>query len=375
MSTQAQSFQQSTLDSLSSKILAKIQPDRQSNFFEANLLDDGSVNIISTDQNAINQLKSKLPKGITTHEKLLPVVFANGKNYGIVNLSVSNHRAAAAQRSELVTQALLGTPVEILDTIDGYFICKTPDNYISYAEGAGIFPVTKAEQEKWNAAPKIIYNEKYGTAYSESSKKSMPVSDLVAGDLLEYFGKKGKFYEVKYPDGKTAFVSKKEAMPYAKWLKTRNPDFDHVLASAESLLGTPYLWGGTSTKGVDCSGFMRTSFFLNGIYLDRDASQQALNGESIDIQVNGKVDLEKAIKNLQKGDLMFFGTKRIDGSDKVTHVAMYIGDGKYIQATGFVKISSLYPDAPDYDAYHGSQFLSARRVFNKLGTKGLEYLK
>src|SRR5690606_14413521 len=102
----------------------------------------------------------------------------------------------------------------------------------------------------------------------------------------------------------------KAAQNYKQWVSRPNPDAAQILTTAKTLIGTPYLWGGTSMKGVDCSGFTKTCFFLNGIILPRDASQQALIGEAVDIYEGDTVNLAKSLKNLQAGDLLFFAAAK-----------------------------------------------------------------
>lgn len=96
------------------------------------------------------------------------------------------------------------------------------------------------------------------------------------------------------------------------------------------MTGVPYLWGGTSVKGVDCSGMVKTAYFAGGIVIARDASQQALTGER----------LARRRPRCLKGDLIFFGNP---ASGRVTHVAMYLGEGRFIHSAGRVKINSLDP--------------------------------
>lgn len=115
-----------------------------------------------------------------------------------------------------------------------------------------------------------------------------------------------------------------------------------------------------SSKTVDCSGFVKTLYFSNGIILQRDASQQALTGEKIDPN-NWKTDAKK-------GDLIFIGTK----TGKVTHVAMYLENGKYIHSSGRVKINSMDKESEDYHVYN---YLSMSRINGKVGTKGIIAVK
>jgi cell wall-associated NlpC family hydrolase len=138
-----------------------------------------------------------------------------------------------------------------------------------------------------------------------------------------------------------------------------------ILKTAYRFMGIPYLWGGTSTKGMDCSGFTKTVYFLNGIVLQRDASQQVNTGELVDVK-NGW-------ENLQAGDLLFFGRKAEgDKKERITHVAIYIGDGDFIHAAGRVRINSLNPTKTYYSKYRDNSFIRAKRILTSVGKNGIE---
>ena len=141
-----------------------------------------------------------------------------------------------------------------------------------------------------------------------------------------------------------------------------------VLDLAHTYMGRPYLWGGTSTNMLDCSGFVRTVMFLHGVYLPRDASQQALVGKTVAV---GNQELDK----LKAGDLLFFGNYREDGSERITHVGIYIGEGKFIHEAGDVNILSFNPEDKNYSEYRYNMFMRAQDVIHHVGEFGVQAIK
>lgn len=145
------------------------------------------------------------------------------------------------------------------------------------------------------------------------------------------------------PDREPSVISR----PQEEYVASVNASkADEVVAYAKKFLGTPYVWGGTNlSRGVDCSGFTYSVMRANGIYLNRTSREQIYNGSRV----------SKA--NLQKGDLVFFGT----GGSYISHVGLYIGDGQFIHSstsrTGVI-ISSLN------DSYYVRTYVGACRVIN-----------
>ncbi len=277
-----------------------------------------------------------------------------GKTYGIVNVSVSNLRVDPDFSSEMMTQGLMGMPVRVLQR-DGWYRIQTPDNYIAWVHRVGIHPVTKEELTAWNHAEKVVVTSHYGFVYSQPNETSQTVSDVAAGNRLKWEGTKGSFYKVTYPDGRQGYISKSISMPEKKWRAALKQDAAGIIRTAHTMMGIPYLWAGTSSKGVDCSGFMRTILFMHDIIIPRDASQQAYVGEHIDIAPD--------FSNLQPGDLIFFGRKATpERKERVVHVGMYIGNKRFIHSQGDVHVSSFDPADELFDEYNLGRLLFSARV-------------
>lgn len=282
-----------------------------------------------------------------------------GKTYGILNISVANLRVQPDFSSEMTTQGLLGMPVRVLQR-DGWYRIQTPDHYIAWVHPVGVHRVTQAGLEAWNRAPKIVVTSHYGFVHTEPDEDSQTVSDVVAGNRLKWEGSKGAYYRVSYPDGRQGYIRKSISMPEEKWRAGLKQDAASIIRTAHTLMGIPYLWAGTSSKGVDCSGFVRTVLFLHDIIIPRDASQQAYVGRHIDIAPD--------FSNLQPGDLVFFGRKATaEQKERVVHVAIYIGNKRFIHSQGDVHVSSFDPEDALFDEYNLNRLLFATRVLPCIG--------
>jgi len=356
------------------EVQQKYAPDKRTEIFNVSFStsDSSLLDIETTRPEAFSVLKERFNQekiAIVLNERLLPSKDLGDQTFGIANLSVCNNRFDPDNGAEMATQVILGTPVRILKKEHGYYLVQSPDRYIAWTDDAGITKMNEKSLNEWLNAEKIVYTAEYGHSYERASLKSMPVSDLVAGNILKLIGKEHNFYKIAYPDGRTGFIPKKSGMSYKNWVARPNPSADDILKNAKMLNGVPYLWGGTSIKGVDCSGFTKTCYFLNGIIIPRDASQQALVGEKVDIYENDTVNISKCLKNLQAGDLLFFAAgKNRRPNPKITHTAIYMGKGEFIQSAGSVGINSIVSTSEIFDSFGSRTLVCARRILSSIGT-------
>ena len=367
---------QTTMKNIEAQILEvknTFAPDKRTAIFDIQATETADGFILKGETN-LPEAKENLIKRISESQikdeiKILPEEILGEKIFGIVNISVANIRTEPEHSAEMATQALLGTVVKIYKkTDDDWYLVQTPDNYISWVDGDGIQKVTKEEADNWKNSDKIIFTKTFGSAFENIDEDSNVVSDLVFGDLLKVVSSKNDFYEVAFPDDRKSFIKNSNAELFSDWLKNRKLTKENILSTAKKFMGIPYLWGGTSVKGLDCSGFTKTVYFANGIILPRDASQQMFVGETI--------DTEKDFSNLQPGDLLFFGfSANSNRKERITHVAIYLGDGDFINASGRVRINSFDKTKNCFSKHRLTTFIRAKRIVTSLNQNGIQSIE
>lgn len=338
-------------------VVQQYAPDKRTALFKVtakgNVL-SGETNLTEAKSTLLQKLHAANINFIDSIQ-ILPQQNLQGKQHAVVSVSVANLRTQPGHPAELSTQATLGTPLHVLKRERGWYFVQTPDQYLGWVEGGMLAFMDSLTFKKWQQSEKLIYTQPYGLAYASPDAQTETVSDLVYGDVLTIRNQANDFFEVAFPDGRIAFVPAKDAIKYKEWATSRQPTEENLVQSAKRLLGVPYLWGGTSFKGVDCSGFTKTVYFMNGLVLPRDASQQVNIGEEIDTK-NGW-------EKLRAGDLLFFGIPAKDNRpERVIHVGMWMGNQEFIQAASMVKISSFNSQAPNYDSSEHRRFLRAKRI-------------
>ena len=349
------------VDTVLKDLKARIAPDGRVAIWNLTTTIDGDVAVIDgtvgyQDQlDAINSELELYSINYRNNVKVLANDIATSEQWALVKLSIATLRCEPKHSGEVATQALMGMPLRVIEKNGEWIRVQCPDNYIAYVPESSIVFVSQQELDKWKGTERYIVTV-YDDQLVSKAKGDETVSDLVLGNILQFVDKKGKWIELATPDGRTGWVKTSSVEKFDKWAQ-QNIDLNKIEKTARRMMGSSYLWGGTSTKVTDCSGLVKVSYFSNGIILQRDASQQALTGRKID-------DWHDA----QQCDLLFFGNSE---TRRVTHVGLYLRDGKYIHCSGQVKINDLNPDAPDY-LYSP---LSISRINGMIGTKGISYVR
>jgi SH3-like domain-containing protein len=344
----------SEIDSISKKWV----PDRREGICNVVLHLDGeqvvvkgATNIPDAKRDIMAFLRSKNVK-CTDSLTIIPDTNIVKEPWGLIDVSVCNIRFNPNHDMEMTSQAIMGTPVKIFTEDDGWFKIQTPDSYIGWIDGDAVTRMTVAGYSQWKRSSRIIFLGKTGDIFLSPDGNEV-VSDIVAGVILINKGRERGYYHVSLPDGRSGYIPEKYCADFSAWAAGTMPEEGKILITGKSLMGIPYLWGGTSVKGLDCSGFVKTVYFLNGIVLARDASLQVMHG--LEIKDHGNLD------NLKPGDLLFFGWNKGPGM-LPTHVGMYIGNTEFIHESGMVKINSLDSTRENFSRYRYDSFLAARRI-------------
>jgi len=286
---------------------------------------------------------------------VLPEPALGARTWGLVCLSVANGRERPHNSAEMATQELMGHAVRVWKRCALWSLVQTADRYVCWMEKGSFHPCTAAEVEAWRRSPRLIVTTFEDCVREAPRPDAQPVTDVVWGCVVKQTGAAGEWFQVELPDGRAGWLPRRAAEDYATWKQSRRATPQSIEHTARQLLGRPYLWGGNSPRGLDCSGFNKFVFFLNGIDLDRNASQQARQGV--------EVPLDAHLSQLRKGDLVFFGSRARRGRpERITHTGIYLGGKLFIHASARVRISSLDPGSPLRDEARIRTLLRARRV-------------
>lgn len=341
------------------EVRKQVAPDRRVAVFDYKfVIDDGKtrITIETSEKEAKNWYDAKKTTDTPVSWHFLPDSTVLPNPYGLVANTVANIRGNPKYSSEQVTQAIFGTPVKILKKQGGWFLIQTPDKYLGWAETQIIDELSKEAFEQWKKEVKwIVLDETQ--VFTQPNQQSLIAKHVVEGAILRSVKTvPGGWLEVQVNAEKTGFIQLSKVKTVANWVINRKFSTQEMIETAKTLLGRPYMWGGTSPNGLDCSGFTKTVYYLHGFQLPRDASQQVFSGIQISTEA---ADYSR----FQQGDFLFFGTRgNAEKPDKVVHVAIYMGDGKFINASGEIKIESLNQLHEDYNAYRFKTFLQARRM-------------
>ncbi|MEN6603187.1 MAG: C40 family peptidase [Bryobacteraceae bacterium] len=243
----------------------------------------------------------------------------------LVTRPVANLYKSSAKDVEVVSQAIYGTEVEVLEEKADWIRVRTPDAYQGWMWRGDVI-CSSAERPRGKF---VSVSGLFANLYAQSSiSKQAPLLTVPYETKLEQVDSKqeqsdGRWLQVYLVDGGTAWVEEAAITAHSETLNARK-----TIEHAKRFVGLPYLWGGVSTYGFDCSGFVQMLGRRRGVNLPRDARLQVF--------WNGFQEVEKP--DWRPGDFLYFG----QSLDRVTHTGMYIGGGMMIHAASpYIRIQAV----------------------------------
>ena len=233
-------------------------------------------------------------------------------NYHVCRIAVAPIRKEPSDRSEIVSQILFGDRVTVLEKTEKWCLIVTKhDNYEGWMDYKQLQKITDLQFNDEQAYQYLTPAQLDNTVIASNGTKFY----LSPGSTLPYF------------NNGNCFIGENEFKVTSKPFIPNKVDFKlNVEETAKFFLNTPYLWGGRTFFGIDCSGFVQAVYKLNGISLKRDASQQAEQGELVDFLASALL-----------GDLAFFDNEE----GKITHVGMMLSNAEIIHSAGMVRIDPI----------------------------------
>lgn len=352
---------QKQLEAAVTRVQNVLVPDKRLEVFEAKVRFENGIWLI-TGETTLPEAKAALVKTLDSllagkpHQvdlTLLPSANLGDSTQAVVRVSVANLRKQPKHSAEMVDQLVMGAMIRLLKKDENWCLIQTPYRYIAWLDDGAFVRLNEQGVAAWQSGPLQRFEENYGTVRTQPNATAMPVADIVMGSMVKKAGGDAKWARVVLPDGREGFLPAASLRDYS-YTANGQPKREAIVALSHRFTGVPYLWGGNSAKGFDCSGFTQTVFKLNGRLLARDANQQVQEGVEI-------VPDEK-FNNVLPGDLLFFGR---DG--RITHVGISLGGPQFIHANGIsgdVHVNSLDSTDGNYSAYRKSAFKHVRRVLN-----------
>ncbi len=269
----------------------------------------------------------------------------------LVNCPVTDLRREPRPSAERLSQALLGELMRVLEQREGWArVLMEEAGYLGWIDSQALYaPCSSCEAQAYRAACDCVVAATFAPLYD--APEGEMVTKVPFGVKVAAIGTQGQWASLRLPDGTLGWVAQGDLLPLAERPRPDEAGIDQALKVIRGFVGTPYLWGGRTPFGFDCSGFAQAFWGFMGVVIPRDADQQFVGG----VPVAGAP---------QPGDLLYFGGSGADAHRSISHVAISLGGSEVIHAngaTGNVAYNSLDPEQPRYRAWLREHLVGVRR--------------
>ncbi|MBN1486997.1 MAG: alpha/beta fold hydrolase [Anaerolineae bacterium] len=282
------------------------------------------------------------------------VLLTSETPYALVNRGVTDLRAAPSNHVERLSQGLLGEAVRILNIQDNWcFVQQMHDGYLGWMHAAALYRCMAEDVPAYHDRCDSVVQQSLAEVYA--APDGAVVGQVPFGVRLPVVERRDAYCSVLWPDGRVLWMSGDALWPLADRPQPDSEGIQVVLDWVRSFVGIPYLWGGRSPFGYDCSGLAQIFWHMLGVAIPRDADQQMVFGSSVEGAP-------------QPGDLLFFGQAANPETftrQRVTHVAISLGGDAFIHANGAtwsVALNSLDPQAENCSESLRKSLLGIRSI-------------
>lgn len=303
---------------------------------------------------------------VNWRDELTLLVTGPDYSWALNSRAVADVRREPNNDAERVTQALFGEVIEVLRYQDTWAFVRLSDGYLGWMHVEPLYLCTSELAHLYQHQTTQIIRRPLVPCYTHPSGAPheqcalLPFGVQVAAD-----GMAGTLLRIRWPDGTLRWIPATDVLPQQDLVLGSTAGLRTIMPWLHQLIGVPYLWGGKTPFGIDCSGLIQIIFRMLGVHMRRDADQQAEGGQPI------------TLDELSFGDLIFFDTRSSNEhilkhapSPVISHVGMALNRTDFIHSSwrgGGVVWGSFDTRSPFFTPTYDRRFLKARRYLRQDG--------
>jgi cell wall-associated NlpC family hydrolase len=281
-------------------------------------------------------------------ENQLKILVTEETPWALINRPVEDLRRKPSILAERISQARLSEAARVIESSsDWSFIRLEYDGYLGWVHTAALRACSESDVKNYRAALNAIVSASLAEAWDEENALVQKIPFAAEVKVAEA---RSVDSLIQLPDGRRWKVRTADLTPFDKRPTPTAKGISQTLDLIRRFMGVPYLWGGRTPYGYDCSGLAGTFYAFMDVTLPRDADQQYRAGE--------------VIEKPEAGDLVFFGDADEDGDVHISHVGISLGGDEFIHSTAAVwgtTINTFDPNGKPYRAWLRENYRGARR--------------